>query len=186
MRYSQKHLKSYGSRDEALLKFGFKSYMAYLASDMWRKKRRGVYSRQGAKCLACGATGKDAKLVIHHRVYSEDVLFGSCYDWMVVLCGVCHEKIEITEKGKKRKYDEVDDALLQLCPSLQKIQQNQRQSRKPQMHPDRLTKAERKRLRAERKAARKAAKEAAKARKHAIPAEKRKEIIANLLANPRF
>lgn len=186
MRYSQKHLKSYQQRDEVLLKFGFKSYMAYLDSDVWRKKRRGVYSRQGAKCLVCGAAGKDAKLSIHHRVYSEDVLLGNCYDWMVVICRVCHEKVEITPKGKKRKFEEVDAALLELCPTLQKIQQNQKRQRNTRRGLTKAQKAERRKLREERKARKKANREAAKAAKNHIPERLRKELIANLLANPRF
>lgn len=185
---SHKHMTSYAHRDASLRTRGVKSYHEYLESPLWYKKRRRIFATHGAVCVCCGARGADASLVVHHRVYSENILLGDCCDWMVVLCRVCHDKIELTEDGTKRSFDLVDVELRKLCPRLPRIKTtpdpNSRQ--KPTRKLTKLQRAERRERKEKRKEARKAKKIAKKLAKHAIPEKRRLEIVANLVANPRF
>jgi len=91
----------YGRRNAILLEMGFKSYKAYLASDLWKSIRQRVFDRDGGICRLC--LKRKAKSV-HHVTYHEDTLRGETLDQLVSICGGCHVYSEFDSKGEKLTY----------------------------------------------------------------------------------
>lgn len=181
MGLSQKHARSYKQRDAILAAHGYRSYTEYLSSSLWRSKRRRFIAAVDGSCVACGSLDN---LVVHHRCYSEAILFGTEDDYLVLLCNSCHERVELTSKKTKRGLLHVDAELMRLCPCLTKLTEHLHASPSKvvsrRMTPEAIEKREaRRRKRRERK-------DAARAARLKIPETRRLEIIANLLVNPRF
>jgi len=63
-----------------------KGYAAYLASPMWKAKRREAIKHYGAACQGCGF---NEKLNVHHKHYRT--LGVEAMDDLEVLCEACHE-----------------------------------------------------------------------------------------------
>jgi len=74
------------SFSENLRRIGFKSYAAYLDSDLWRKKKAAYRaSKRPQKCLCCG----DPNYQLHHTTY--DRLGREWLKDLIPLCSECHE-----------------------------------------------------------------------------------------------
>ena len=80
-------------RDKILLDHGYRSYSAYLKSDMWQgiKDRAGLL--RGHQCYCCGQKSQ----AFHHRYYSEKNLISpddkEILSSIYPVCNKCHEKI---------------------------------------------------------------------------------------------
>lgn len=61
-------------------------YIEYIASKVWRKKRRRVFYRDKHKCQECGAT---RWLQVHHLTYKR--LFREPLSDLITLCRDCHK-----------------------------------------------------------------------------------------------
>lgn len=95
-----------------LRKMGYASYKIYLQSDLWAKIRRKVLEDR-PNCEMCA---KPAQCV-HHRSYGESVLRGEQVlqgrgkGSLVSLCMGCHQKIEFTCDGYKRRLANANNRL---------------------------------------------------------------------------
>lgn len=89
--------QSYESRDLILSKMGFDSYRDYLASDLWKRIRRKVYTAKGSRCFLCGNQA-DA---LHHSRYHRNDLLGKKIRFIDPICDSCHNRIEF-DGDKKR------------------------------------------------------------------------------------
>lgn len=89
---------SYAERHTNLRQIGFKSYLAYLKSPLWREIRRKVFQKRGDCCECCGEDGCN---VIHHIDYDLATLLGKQPWRLLVICGRCHRGIEFDDKGCK-------------------------------------------------------------------------------------
>lgn len=87
---------SYFSRNLILKELGFKTYRDYLRSELWKKIRTKVLARENNVCEICQCHGSQ----VHHSRYHKNDLTGANLDFLHVLCGDCHEKIEF-KNGEK-------------------------------------------------------------------------------------
>lgn len=93
----------YKRREVALRALGFHSYEAYLASPLWRGIRAQVLERDDYRCQLCPAPARS----VHHNSYSPETLRGENLADLASLCKDCHEAVEFTEAGTKRKGNQV-------------------------------------------------------------------------------
>lgn len=108
-----KRANAYALRDQHLQDLGFRTYKAYLASDLWQFTRRQVLIRDGHLCQACG---RPDSYQVHHQKYTRKVLLGKDLAHLVTLCGECHTHIERDDDGVKiTKIQEVRRRLAQLA-----------------------------------------------------------------------
>ncbi len=87
-------IRIYRERDKILLRMGFKSYKAYLASDLWKRIKAKVL-RISSKCVVCGRPATQ----IHHRSYDYRVLVGMDCKSLEPLCAKHHIEIEYGNKS---------------------------------------------------------------------------------------
>ena len=78
---------------------GFASYSDYLKSDLWKGIRARVLKCANGRCCCCNAIAFE----VHHDVYSEENLSGRSLNGLFAICRKCHQTIEFTESGRKRK-----------------------------------------------------------------------------------
>ena len=64
------------------------TYMEYMASDVWDKKRRRILKRDDYTCQHCRATNKP--LDVHHLTYKH--LFKEPLKDLISLCRDCHDR----------------------------------------------------------------------------------------------
>lgn len=88
---------AYAKRDALLREMGYKSYRAYMASELWATIRQQVLDRDQATCVVC----KKPATQVHHKHYSIAALKGEWIKGMVSLCGGCHRMAEIDKHGRK-------------------------------------------------------------------------------------
>jgi 5-methylcytosine-specific restriction endonuclease McrA len=58
----------------------------YLKSDEWRRKRYVVLRRDNWRCVYCGARATQ----VHHLRYAKRNIGREPIDWLVSVCGDCH------------------------------------------------------------------------------------------------
>jgi hypothetical protein len=87
---------SYFSRNLILKEIGFNTYKDYLKSELWKKIRKKVLAREKNVCEICQCHGNQ----VHHSRYHKNDLTGKNLNFLHVLCGDCHEKIEF-KNGEK-------------------------------------------------------------------------------------
>lgn len=107
--------RNYKERDAILKAMGFKSYSAYLRSQLWARIRRHAFGVLGSNCAVCDEKAE----VIHHTRYSLSDLKGQTIDFMVQLCNDCHESIERHVDGKKTSLKAANKKLYELCAPIQ-------------------------------------------------------------------
>lgn len=95
--------ETYRQRDLLLKQLGFSNYLAYLHSPLWSAIRRKAFATHGSTCLTC-SNRADA---VHHLSYSRSTLLGFRIDLLAPICSDCHEKVEFTNRGRKRQVHEV-------------------------------------------------------------------------------
>ena len=100
----EKDMSSYGARNAILSRMGFKSYPAYLRSDLW-KSIRGRYIV--GNCLVCR---KKKATTLHHTEYSEETLRGGGKS-LIRLCRTCHMCLEFSGFGVKSTLEEANAKL---------------------------------------------------------------------------
>lgn len=61
------------------------TYLEYMQSAAWERKRQAAFAHHGRVCHKCGAT---SRLCVHHRTYSR--LGHERMSDLVVLCKICH------------------------------------------------------------------------------------------------
>lgn len=88
--------RTYAERDSVLRSMGFKSYPAYLASELWSSIRARVIDRD-LKCRICNGKGSSC----HHVSYSKDALNGDDIDFIIYTCKSCHKHIEFRGERKR-------------------------------------------------------------------------------------
>lgn len=86
----------YHQRDLLISQLGYCNYNHYLQSKMWKRIRKRVLERDDYTCYVCQ---KEANQV-HHRVYTEDNVFGIKLDGMISICAGCHKKAEYNGNKK--------------------------------------------------------------------------------------
>ena len=63
----------------------FKSYNEYMASSLWRRRRKQILKRANYMCESC----KIRKATqVHHKTYKH--LFNEYPNELIALCGTCH------------------------------------------------------------------------------------------------
>lgn len=92
----------YSEREVLLRKNGYGSYEEYLESDEWKKIKKSIRSRKGAKWRYCNICGIDENLDVHHSSYK---VIGSINpgNTVKILCRDCHQ--ELHELCKKMDLD---------------------------------------------------------------------------------
>lgn len=93
---------AYAVRNKKLLEMGYKSYQDYLNSELWKEIRTRVLVKNDGKCKLCLKPAQ----VAHHIKYTKSNLIGKRIKDIVPLCFLCHETIEVDERGNKRPYAE--------------------------------------------------------------------------------
>ena len=63
------------------------TYLGYMRSSAWERKRRAAFAYHGRFCHRCGAT---SRLEAHHRTYVR--LGHERMSDIVILCHACHAK----------------------------------------------------------------------------------------------
>lgn len=86
----------YSYRNENLRAMGFRSYRAYLASDLWKQIRARVLERTGGRCERCR---KRPASQIHHRAYDPATLRGENIDSLTAACAGCHKRAELRQRS---------------------------------------------------------------------------------------
>lgn len=86
---------------ETLGRLGFSTYREYLQSDLWKRIRARVMSREGGKCRVCGVKATQ----VHHKDYGDEVMAGEDLKRLVPLCGKHHDEIEWCEGRKCKLYE---------------------------------------------------------------------------------
>lgn len=89
---------NYVQRNGWCSELGFKTYAAYLKSDLWKEIRAKVMVLYAGKCCQCDKTATQ----VHHNTYTKQNIFGTCLSGLFAICGPCHTDLEFTKKGKKR------------------------------------------------------------------------------------
>lgn len=97
---------AYADRQAVLAELGFRSYHAYLKSDLWQRIRRRLL-KQFPDCYLCG--GKAA--AVHHRSYDLNTMKGRKTKTLRTLCNSCHRGIEF-ENGAKVSMSVAEKRLL--------------------------------------------------------------------------
>lgn len=129
----KKH-SGYTRRNERLPGVGYADYREYLKSEQWQAIR-AVKLKKFPQCLVCDKAASQ----VHHLDYSEKTLLGLCLRSLVTLCDSCHERIEVTTEGEKRRLCDANAELRKLASAAGKTQwlrciktrhQNTRQSEK--------------------------------------------------------
>ncbi len=92
---------TYCERDALLLKLGFESYDAYLASDLWKLIKEACREILGRSCSICGRPYR----AFHHLSYDEPVLLGEDLFKLTPLCVKCHHAVEFNGKHKRNLRD---------------------------------------------------------------------------------
>lgn len=87
----------YGYRNDNLRALGFKSYHAYLKSDLWKGIRARVLDRAKGACERCRRPATQ----VHHRAYDPATLRGETIDALTAVCSRCHHKAEMQQKPQK-------------------------------------------------------------------------------------
>ena len=59
----------------------------YLKSEEWQRKRYVVLKRDNWRCVYCGAPANQ----VHHKRYLERNIGKEPIEWLVSICGPCHE-----------------------------------------------------------------------------------------------
>ena len=86
---------------------GYNNYKEYVAGVVWANIRDKVFEEKGGKCIIC--TRKAT--VIHHRLYSKEVLEGTNIIPLEPLCWDCHNRIEYGVNGEKLPLDHANSKL---------------------------------------------------------------------------
>lgn len=94
---------AYKKRNAVLREMGYASYKAYLASDLWKRIRERILSRDDHRCRVCNATATE----VHHQKYTRIVLEGGYLLALYSLCRRCHENIEFKGGEKVKKLHKV-------------------------------------------------------------------------------
>lgn len=97
-------------RAKTLYYLGFASYKAYLRSALWKWIREKVFKQKGRTCALCDRRATQ----IHHRSYDRLTLKGIILTYLEPICGYCHDKIEVTPSGRKRKRRAVERMFVRL------------------------------------------------------------------------
>ena len=98
------------ARKNSLEWMGYSSYQGYLRSEEWRRIRSARLEKH-PDCALCGVKATQ----VHHMSYDPITLVGGKPNRLVQLCGLCHEKIEITPDGEKRSLYQANIFLFQLA-----------------------------------------------------------------------
>ena len=61
----------------------------YLKSEEWQRKRHVVFKRDNWTCAYCGARATQ----VHHLRYAKYNIGSEPIDWLVSVCGTCHEMV---------------------------------------------------------------------------------------------
>lgn len=117
----------YAYRDENLRRLGFKSYRAYLASELWAAIRKRVIARDQC-CVKCHWR---KKLQVHHRAYDPATLRGDNIDRLSTVCGRCHTKAERpgTPRGRYERLTQASAHVIKQSKNPTPKQQNKRRQR---------------------------------------------------------
>lgn len=102
-------MSSYTDRDALLVTMGYRSYEAYLASELWRSIRDRAIKRD-KHCVVCGGEIE----CVHHESYANDVLRGANIRPLKSLCHDCHKVVEFRSSGEKRSMEEANVILHRL------------------------------------------------------------------------
>lgn len=84
-------------RTNGLTSLGFKDYLAYLSSDLWKKIRRIILGGS-SNCRICKVV---IATQVHHQDYSLPVLLGENLGPLIVVCAGCHRQIEFSGERKR-------------------------------------------------------------------------------------
>ena len=68
----------------------------YLKSEAWQRKRYLVLKRDNWKCVVCGGGATQ----VHHNRYAKRRIGNEPINWLISVCGTCHESLH---KSRKRK-----------------------------------------------------------------------------------
>ena len=61
----------------------------YLKSDAWKRKRYVVLKRDNWRCVYCGARATQ----VHHKKYAKYNIGKEPIEWLVSVCGPCHDSL---------------------------------------------------------------------------------------------
>ncbi len=101
----------YHQRDAVLRTMGFRSYVAYLRSPLWRYIRAGVMLAHARRCVLCPRRAR----VVHHLSYARVVLTGADTTKLAPLCNGCHKRVELGQGGRKRTFFEALDTFNEMA-----------------------------------------------------------------------
>lgn len=82
---------------KVLKNLGYNNYKEYVAGVVWANIRDRVFKEKGNKCVVCTRRAT----VIHHRLYSKEILEGTDIRPLIPLCWDCHNRIEYDKYGNK-------------------------------------------------------------------------------------
>ena len=110
-------------------KLGFETYDDYLKSKLWKWIKGRLFKGRKRGCKVCKKT--NCLLHVHHRSYDLPVMKGADLKQLVILCEECHNKIEFTKNGEKRKnLDEINYQLDFLLGKIKTDKQIRREARR--------------------------------------------------------
>ena len=90
---------AYESRGFALLEIGFRSYSAYLKSDLWKVIRSDCIEAFDGLCFFCESPASQ----VHHGSYSRETMEGNRPSNLFPVCRKCHVEAEFEAKGVGEK-----------------------------------------------------------------------------------
>lgn len=97
----------YRYRNENLERMGFKTYRAYLQSDLWQAIRQQVLDRAQGMCERCN---KRKAHQVHHRAYDPATLKGENLNALTAACFRCHHRAERPEDRFQKANDRLHRA----------------------------------------------------------------------------
>lgn len=88
-------MNAYQLRTHNIRLLGFKNYMDYLFSPLWRRIRWRALERDRRMCQVC----KNRATQVHHDDYELNTMLGHSIDGLRSVCNRCHKRIESQPLG---------------------------------------------------------------------------------------
>ena len=82
-------------------------YETYMRSELWKRIRHNVLTRDNAKCCCCNGKATN----VHHRDYDSATMSGDALHRLVSICRKCHRDIHRDANGKRHGVRDTEQKL---------------------------------------------------------------------------